>query len=765
MHFKLYVPLALLTILLAVGCSGSGMDNTASPMMPPPALGERNPASQRALWGFWEISFEGESLTPRIEPMRAAELHYNITPMVTPPQCFDCISIVVNSFDTVTRIMDVDVTLKNPASVSGHDVRGILFTSDAGHELRNADDWTGLWDIAGGDEINPFKAFAKTNPGRVFAGFQQHLEKYLVYIPKPPQYAAIRYAVDVSWPGNCWEPYSIENFNQEEITSDAGSHGLVTVDVHDWQGDTDEVNIYAPLITGEPFTALAHQGGDIWSVDLNNTLGAPPGDYDAKIEAGSANSGETKLYDFVTITITPFGSSGWARTWGGTEYDYCNGVTTDSEGSVYAGGRFMGTDVNFDPGGLDLHSSNGENDIFLSKFDASGDFQWALTWGGINNDYCNSIAADGLDNIYVTGCFDGADVNFNPAGSDLHSSNGSADIFLCKFDSSGGFQWARTWGGDNYDEGYGVAAVVTGGIYVTGWYWGTDINFDPGGTDLHSSNGQWDVFVSKFDSSGDFQWARTWGGAGVDTGWDVCATGVFGAVYVTGDFNGENVNLNPDGSDLHSAVGLSDIFVSKFNSSGNFQWARTWGGVALDAGYGVAADGSGNVYSTGGFAGENVNFNPAGTNLHSSNGGSDIYVSKFNSSGVFQWARTWGATGNDAGYGVADDISGDICISGSFLGTNVNFYPGGWEPHTSNGGADVFLSRFNSIGNFQWARTWGGPAQDVGWAVAVDNSGNACVAGIFRGLDVDFSPDGVDLHSSNGGSDMFLSKYLPDGNW
>jgi hypothetical protein len=772
MRFKLYVSLALLSFLILGGCSGSLMDNTASPEMPPSALGDRNSASDRVLWGLWEIRFEGDSLTPRIEPIRAAELHYDITPMLTPPLCIDCITIIVNSFDTVTRIMDVDVTLKNPTSVIGHDVRGILFTGDAGHELLNPDDWTGLWDIAGGDEINPFKAFAKTNPNRVFAGFQMHMENYIVYIPKPPQYTAIRYAVDASWPGNCREPYSIENFNQEEITSDDGFHGLVTVDVHDWQGDADEVNIYAPLITGEPFTALAHQGGDTWSVDLNNALGALPGHYNAKIEAGSADSGETKLYDFATITITPGDEPfGWARTWGGVSHEPGHAAATDSAANIYMVGRFLGTDVNFDPDGVDIHSSIGGPDAYFCKYDTYGNFQWAVTWGGTSDNSCDGVAVDSSDNIYVGGYFKGADVNFNPAGSALHSSSGGSDIYLSKFDSNGNFQWVRTWGGVVLDACLDIAVDNSGDVFSAGYYTGT-VDFDPGiGVTEYTSDNSWDVYVSKFNSAGDFQWARVWGGPAQDLGWAVSADST-GNVYVTGEFRGEDINFNPGGTDLHSSNGLSDIFVSKFNSDGDFQWAHTWGGASNNSGYGVLADNSGNAYVTGFFSAAGVNFDPGGTDLHTSHGGDDIFLSKFNSSGVFQWADTWGGTGNDAGYGLAANISGDIFVSGAFDGTNVNFnpHPTGADLHSSNGGADVFLSRFNSSGIFQWARTWGGPedaafTEDICYGVAIDSSGNVYPAGFYRGEDVNFSPDGIDLHSSNGKRDAYLCKFLPDGNW
>ncbi len=136
---------------------------------------------------------------------------------------------------------------------------------------------------------------------------------------------------------------------------------------------------------------------------------------------------------------------GWARTWGGSGNDYSQGVATDGSGNFYVSGRFAGI-VNFDPGdGIDSHTANGSFDVFLSKFDSSGDFVWARTWGGLFSDIGYGVAADGSGNVYVTGVFNGT-VDFDPDdGVDPHTTNGGEDVFLSKFNSSGDFVWAQTW--------------------------------------------------------------------------------------------------------------------------------------------------------------------------------------------------------------------------------------------------------------------------------------------------------------------------------
>ena len=392
---------------------------------------------------------------------------------------------------------------------------------------------------------------------------------------------------------------------------------------------------------------------------------------------------------------------------------------------------------------------------------------WARTWGGSGADYSHDVATDGSGNVYVAGRFTGT-VDFDPSttGQDNHSSNGGDDIFLSKFDSSGSFIWAKTWGGSGtVDVGDGVAVDGSGNVYVCGRF-SLTVDFDPsGGQDNHSSNGGYDVYLSKFDSSGNFLWAKTWGGISTDIGYGVAVGG--SDVYVIGAFN-YTVDFDPSttGQENHSSNGSYDVYLSKFDSTGNFLWARTFGGSSSDYGYTVTADGSGNLYLTGAFSGT-ADFDPSGgLDNHSSNGGLDVFLSKLDSSGNFLWAKTWGWTDADRGYVVAADGS-DVYVTGYFSLT-VDFDPsGGLDNHSTNGGYDVFLSKFDSSGSFIWAKTWGWTGADIGYAVAPDGSGNLYVAGHFYDI-VDFDPSGgQDNHTSNGFDDVFLSKFdsLGDHQW
>ena len=447
----------------------------------------------------------------------------------------------------------------------------------------------------------------------------------------------------------------------------------------------------------------------------------------------------------------------WARSLGGTNQDQGNSVAVDGAGNVYTTGSFAGT-ADFDPGpGTTNLTSAGSTDIFVSKLDASGSFVWAVRMGGTGIDVGYWLAVDGSGNVYTTGYFNGT-ADFDPGpGTTSLTSAGSADIFVSKLDASGSFVWARSLGGTGTDVGNSVAVDGSGNVYTTGFFNGT-ADFDPGaGTANLTSAVNFDIFVSKLDASGSFVWARSLGGTVDDYGNSVAVDGS-GNVYTTGFFGG-TVDFDPGpGTTNLTSVGGKDIFVSKLDASGSFVWARSLGGTSDDTGYWLAVDGSGNVYTTGIFQGT-VDFDPGpGTTNLTSAGSNDIFVSKLDASGSFVWAVRMGGTGNDVGFSVAVDGSGNVYTTGFFVGT-VDFDPGtGTTNLTSAGGGDIFVSKLNTSGSFVWAVRMGGTVDDIGNSVAVDGSGNVYTTGTFRGT-VDFDPGtGTTNLTSAGSDDIFLSK-------
>ncbi len=333
------------------------------------------------------------------------------------------------------------------------------------------------------------------------------------------------------------------------------------------------------------------------------------------------------------IFISKLDSSGnfvWAKAMGGILYDNGYGISVDTSGNVYTTGYFQGTaDFNPDPGpGIFNLTSAGELDIFISKLDSNGDFVWAKGIGGTLEDKGYGLAIDTSGNVYTTGFFQGT-VDFDPGPGTFDLINaGGYDIFVSKLDSDGNFVWGIGLGGTLDDIGYGLTLDTSDNVYSTGYFRGA-ADFDPGDMTteiMNSIGGSQDIFVSKLDTSGDFVWAKSMGGALNDNGYGI-SVDTSGNIYTTGFFQDTaDFNPGPGTFDLISE-GSNDIFVSKLSSNSDFVWAKAMGGISGEYGKGISVDTSGNAHITGSFQGT-VDFDPGiGTfNLASIKDSEDIFI-------------------------------------------------------------------------------------------------------------------------------------------
>lgn len=447
----------------------------------------------------------------------------------------------------------------------------------------------------------------------------------------------------------------------------------------------------------------------------------------------------------------------WAKSFGGVENEQSNYITVDASGNIYTTGYFQET-VDFDHGtGTTNFTSFGGRDIFVHKMDALGNFLWARSFGGIGQDEGYSITIDAFGNIYTTGSFYG-EVDFDP-GVGVYSlaSTGSSDVFVHKMDASGNFLWVKSFGGASFDVGRSIMVDASGNLYTTGHFSST-ADFNPGsGVYNLTSVGSSDVFVHKMDASGNFLWAKSFGGTDSDLGRSITVD-ASGNVYTTGTFR-ETVDFNP-GAGIYNltSAGYDDVFIHKMNASGDFLWVKSFVGVSDDYIASIAIDASGNVYTTGAFEGE-VDFDP-GTGIYNltSAGYDDIFVHKMDASGNFLWAKSFGDTSGDVGRSIIVDAFGNVYVCGDFYGT-IDFDPGaGAYNLTSVGSNDVFVQKMDSNGNFLWAKSFGGVGSDHGISLTVDAFNNVYTTGTFRET-ADFNPEtGIYSLTSNGKVDVFVHK-------
>ena len=715
----------------------------------------------QSLAGSWKMNFDSESLNISIEDNRGLDVIWNVTMLLPPP------TVVINSFDPISGILDIDFTIQNPTSVTAYDVRAIIYSDNFGMRLTNGDDWTGQFDIPGGPLINPFKAFAKNETNREFTGMgTEHTQRMQLYFPAGV--TMLDFAIIVSYPGNCEEPYQIKNFWHNDLYNFSGHSTDAEVSVYDWQDDVDLVLLWCPVVTGEEMLSFSKLSSIKWHMNLTNGMAVQPGNYMGYIVATSQNSGATALYDLVEIVVkqTPV-VEGNAIAWGGEEYDAGTGLVLDESGNMYVSGDFEET-CDFDPSIFEeTRTSNGSTDSFLVKYDQEWNLIWVQTWGGTEQENTANIGMDSVGNLYVAGDFAGV-VDFNPGlETELHSSgnNTNRHIYLVKYNQDGVFLWAKTWGGAGsaeYQGGYDLLVNDADKIYVTGMFLGT-CDFDPGtGNDSKASNsGTYDCFLSRFSPDGEYDWSVIWGGAVHE--YSVAITDdPIGNLLIAGIFSGP-CDFDPGpGITQKTPVGYYDAYVLKLNSSGQFRWVQAFGGDNLEYPYDIITDSESSVYTTGYFGGTtDLDPDPVTQDIHTSNGYADSYVSKLNSSGDYQWGHSWGGNSeyDDFGISLIIDDSGYVNVGGRFAGT-VDFDPApdGFDVYSVSFFTDIFLCSYDTDGNYQWVNTWGGIYADSCSRLQF-HDGQFYLTGYF-GQTCDFDPGtGKDVYTAAGYIDSFLLRY------
>ena len=350
----------------------------------------------------------------------------------------------------------------------------------------------------------------------------------------------------------------------------------------------------------------------------------------------------TSLYNPISnpsVFIVKYSATGnvlWVRE--GCSFRGCNGygITTDGNANVFVTGTFAKDSIVF--GSITSYGTG----AFVAKYDSTGNILWVKSSevsGGTPGGIGNGVATDADGNVFAAGTFYGDTavfgnvklVNPTPATGNLEVSQ----MFVVKYDPSGNVLWAKMATID--EEGYqsfngmplgGVKGGSTdskGSLYVTGGFYGTPSNFGSVNLTNHTLDATADIFIVKYTSSGNTLWAKEIGGDFDNVGEGVSADNNDN-VYVTGSFGGNDTIYF--GSTALTGTSDQNIFIAKYDSSGNALQALTAGGPGyeLDFGGGIIAPGNGDVYVTGMFS-DTVHFD---NDLLYSTGGQTIFLDKFN---------------------------------------------------------------------------------------------------------------------------------------
>ena len=301
----------------------------------------------------------------------------------------------------------------------------------------------------------------------------------------------------------------------------------------------------------------------------------------------------------------------------------------------------------------------GSQDMILAKYNSSGTLQWQRILGSGDGDRVMGIVLDSSDNVYVCGYV-------------------AQRLLIAKYNPSGAIQWQRTLYDTLYTTGTDIEVDSSDNLYVSG-YTAAALGGDQTSKAL----------VAKYNSSGAIQWQRTLNNPNYHMYAYGLALDSSGNVYLAGDY---------------SSSSAKEIFIAKYNNSGTLQWQRYIGGSGAQEGWDVGVDSSDNVYVIG-------------NNNASGQGGADVLIAKYNSSGTIQWKRILGGTASDEAHAISFDSSDNVYFSGK----------------ANDSLTRILIAKYNSSGTIQWQRTFGGSTSGSSdsWGMTVSGS-NVYVVGMTR---------------------------------
>jgi hypothetical protein len=430
----------------------------------------------------------------------------------------------------------------------------------------------------------------------------------------------------------------------------------------------------------------------------------------------------------------------WAGRYGGDGEDVVVSIHTDNVGNTYSTGYYTNT-CDFDiTDGTQIINHGPDYEAYVLKTNSDGTFGWAKSVGGISGENGSSITTDAAGNVYVTGVFQET-ADFDPGEAEfLLTASGMLDIFVLKLDANGNFLWAKAFGGIDYESTTGIGVDTSGNVYLSGYFYFT-ADFDPTAAEYNMTPaGSGDGFVVKLNPTGDFVWAKQFGGVNFELAMAMKVTGN-GKIYVTGNFSG-TADFDPDPTvvfNLATPNNYDGVYLLQLNSDGLFVTATKIAETDFHMyGLGLDFDNAGAAYITGYFGGTAVFGTGSSATTYTSPLYFNGYVAKINIDGEMVWAKFLDADLGGQAYGVAVNSLGQSFVYGFYTGTLTIDSNTLVQPASDNA-QENYLVKFDADGNTMATFGFGGSNFVDGCAIDIDQSDNIYLSAAFQNA-VDINP-------------------------
>lgn len=395
-----------------------------------------------------------------------------------------------------------------------------------------------------------------------------------------------------------------------------------------------------------------------------------------------------------TISQKPYNVQlSYQKNWGGTADDYIADVIATKDGGLFLSGITSSNKSG------DVISNHGDYDAWLVKLNSNHDTVWTRVMGGTWYDAAVDAIAT-ADGGYIVAGYTQSNSN-----GDVGANNGQTDWWIIKLNSNGTTAWTKTLGGAYDDFAQSIAATADGGFVVAGESLSVSTNKD--------------VLVVKFNSNGNVEWQKSYGGSSEDAGYAVSVSST-GAIFVAGTTRSSN------SGDVGTGYGIEDYLILKLKANGDKEWAKVFGGSNYDRANAIASTPDGGAIING-----NTYSNQSGT-VGTMHGKSDMWVIKVNANGEIEWNRLMGGTDFEDGTAVAVAPGGGYLIAGTSSSMDG-------DVGVTQGNDDLWLLKLNTSGKTLWSKTYGGADSEYGASLLINTDGSFYVGGYIttsiKGID------------------------------
>ncbi len=371
----------------------------------------------------------------------------------------------------------------------------------------------------------------------------------------------------------------------------------------------------------------------------------------------SVNGDVTVSYgeaDFWVVKTNESGEIQWQKSYGGSDYDIAqSGIQTNDGGYIFAGSTHSNDG--------DVTGNHGDYDCWIVKTDESGEIEWQKCYGGSYEESSTSIIQT-ADGGYIFSAVSSSN------NGDVTTLLGHHDMWIVKIDASGSIQWQHSYGGNGWDYTYCIIQTDDGGYIFTGF---TESN----NGDITTNHGRFDAWVAKINQTGTLEWQKSYGGSQDDYGTSIFQTPDGGYVLAA--------TSESNDYDLKKNNGFEDFWLVRLTSTGEILWQKSYGGTYEDRTSDVIQTNDGGYL----ISGQTFSYDK---DITGSNGGSDAWLVKTDTSGNIQWERAMGGSFQESMESVIQTADGGFFAAGYSSSNNGNVIG-------SHGTADIWLVKLCTI--------------------------------------------------------------------